>query len=541
MRFGGDFRRFQLNLLFDSNARGSMNFDPFFTASAVSRNGTITSGTGGNAVAELLLGVPDQASVSRSFAGITGNTVTGFRTYSLNYFAQDDWRVRPNLTLNIGLRWEYNSPVIDKYNHMGTFDPTAPGDLRISTPQKQNLYDASKHQFAPRFGFAYTPWGPKTVIRGGYGVFWDDKLLNIHLTPALSPPFLVPLSFQQSTNGLTNINVANPFAGQPGVGAPPASTWLENPFLNGYVQQWSLNVQHELPGAMGLSVGYVGSKGTHLDHQYNANLPQPSAVFLQANRPYPAFGNITVDSASGVSSYNALQASLEKRFSKGLSFLLGYTYSKSIDNGSSWNAGVINVFNFAAERGLSTFDTRNRFVASYTYDLPVGKGHALGGNMPAVANFILGGWQTNGIWRFDDGMPLALSVSNSRALPTYGAQRPNLIGPLTRSDSADWLSQYFANPQNAVTPAPFTVGNAPRTIPTVRAPGTATSALSLFKQFRTPLREGSNLEFRAEAFNALNHPQFAAPNTTVGSSAFGKVTAQANSPRQVQLGLKLYF
>jgi hypothetical protein len=149
---------------------------------------------------------------------------------------------------------------------------------------------------------------------------------------------------------------------------------------------------------------------------------------------------------------------------------------------------------------------------------------------------------TNGIWRFDNGMPISLSVSNSRPLPTYGAQRPNLLNTLTRNNSSNWLNQYFANPQDAVTPAPFTVGNAPREISTVRVPGTATTALSVFKQFRlNVLREGSFLEFRAEAFNALNHPQFAGPNVTVGSSAFGIVTSQANSPRQVQLALKLYF
>ncbi|HEX4594167.1 MAG TPA: TonB-dependent receptor, partial [Bryobacteraceae bacterium] len=322
LKFGGDYRRFQLNLLFDSNARGTMNFDPFYTTSAA--NG----GTGGNSIAELLLGLPHLSSVSQSFAGPTGNTVTGFRTYSLNYFVQDDWRVRPNLTLNIGLRWEYNSPVVDKYNHLGTFDPSVPGDIRVSTPQKQALYDVSKKQFAPRFGFAYTPIA-KTVIRGGYGISWDDKLLNVLLTPALSPPFLVPFSFNPSTNGVPNISISNPFGGAAATGGFPASTWLENPFKNGYFQQWSFNIQRELPSAMGLTAGYVGSKGTHLDHQYNANLPQPSALFLQANRPYPTFGNITVDSASASSTYTALQLSLEKRFSKGLSFLAGYTWSKA--------------------------------------------------------------------------------------------------------------------------------------------------------------------------------------------------------------------
>jgi hypothetical protein len=193
------------------------------------------------------------------------------------------------------------------------------------------------------------------------------------------------------------------------------------------------------------------------------------------------------------------------------------------------------------ERSVSQFDIPQVLQFSYVYQLPLGKGKQFGGNMHPVLDAVLGGWQTNGLWRFDNGMPLALGLSTSRALPTYGGQRPNLVGPLTRNDSANWLNQYFANPQNAVTPAPFTVGNAPREIATARVPGTATSALSLFKQFALPKREGAKVEFRAEAFNALNHPQFNAPNLTVGSSAFGKVTSQANSPRQVQLGLKLYF
>jgi len=190
---------------------------------------------------------------------------------------------------------------------------------------------------------------------------------------------------------------------------------------------------------------------------------------------------------------------------------------------------------------VSQFDIPQVFQFSYVYGLPFGRGKQLGRNWNGFVDGLLGGWQTNGLWRFDNGMPLALGLRTPQALPTYGTQRPNLLGPLKRNDGANWLNQYFANPQNAVTPPPFTLGNAPREISTARAPGTATAALSLFKQFSLPLREGSLLEFRAEAFNALNHPQFSAPNLTVGSLAFGKVTGQANSPRQLQLGLKLYF
>ena len=539
-RFGGDFRRFQLNLLFDSNARGSMNFDPFYTTSPVLKGANIGAGSGGNPIAELLAGTPDLSSVSRSIAGPTGNTVTGFRTYSLNFFVQDDWRIRPNLTLNYGLRWEYNSPVVDKYNHLGTFDPTAPNDLRVSTSQKPELYDASKKQFAPRIGFAYTPFGPKTVFRGGYGIFWDEKLLNIHLTPALSPPFLVPLSFNQSTNGVPNINIANPFGGQAAAGGFPAAVWLESPFKNGYLQQWSFNVQRELPSAMAFTLGYVGSKGTHLDHQYNANLPQPSALFVQANRPYPNFANITVDSASASSTYEALQASLEKRFSRGLSFLLGYTYSKAIDNGSAWNAAVLNVFNFHEERGLSTFDTRHRFVASYTYDLPFGKGRMFGTDWSGVTNALLGGWQTNGILTVQAGNPIDVQVGLTTLTGTNSATRPDLLGN---------PNDFHHDPQLWFNTADFSrnfsgrFGNAGRNV--VIGPGTTDFDFALLKRF--PLfSEQRYLQFRSEFFNLANHPNFDNPNTTLVSPSFGHVLSAGvsdvrTSSRQIQFALRLVF
>lgn len=533
MKFGGDFRRFQLNLLFDSNARGSMNFDPFYTTSG-------PGGTGGNAIAELLLGIPDNSAVSRSFAGAAGNTVTGFRTYSMNYFAQDDWRVRPNLTLNLGLRWEYNSPVIDKYNHLGTFDPSVPGNIRIATSNKPELYDVSKKQFAPRIGFAYTPFGPKTVFRGGYGVFWDDKLLNIHLTPALSPPFLVPLAFTPPTNGVPNIRIANPFGGQAATGGFPGATYLENPFKNGYLQQWSFNIQRELPGAMGLTVGYVGSKGTHLDHQYNLNLPKPSLLFAQANRPYPAFANITVNSASASSTYQALQLSAEKRFSKGLSFLTGYTFSKAIDDGSAWNAAVLNVFNFHAERGRSTFDTRHRFVASYTYDLPFGRGRAFGSNWPAVANEILGGWQTNGIFTVQSGNPVDVQSGLTSLTGTNSNTRPDVTGDPNDidHDPARWFntSVYNNNFRGRF-------GNAGRNL--VTGPGTTDFDFALLKRF--PLfSEERYLQFRSEFFNIANHPNFDNPNVTVTSPAFGRITSAGTqdprlSARQIQFALRLVF
>jgi hypothetical protein len=533
-KFGEDFRRFQLNLLFDSSARGTLTFQPFYTTAAANSN------VGGNSIAELLLGDPYTTSVSRSFAGINANDVTGFRTSSIDFFAQDDWRVTTHLTLNLGIRWEYNTPVIDKYNHLATFDPTVPGDLRTATPQKQNLYTASKHQFAPRFGFAYTPFGDKTVFRGGYGVYWDEKLLNIHLTPALSPPFVVPLSFNPSTNGIPNINLANPYGGT-GTAPIPSATWLESPFLNGYIQQWSFNIQRQLPQDMGLTVGYVGSKGTHLDRQYNANLPMPSPVFSQAKRPYPNFANITVDSASASSIYDAFQVSLEKKYSKGLSYLIGYTFSKSIDDDSSWNSAVVDPFNFHLERGLSTFDTRNRFVASYTYDIPVGKGRAALANMNAIGQAFLGGWQTNGILTVQSGNPLDPTVGLSTLTGTNSGTRPDVVAGCNPNDFAHSPTEWFnvtCFSRNFIG----RFGDAGRDV--IIGPGTTDFDVSLLKNF--PFKETRYVQFRGEFFNVLNHPNFDNPNVTVTSPSFGRVTsAGVQDPRltsrQIQFALRLVF
>ena len=179
--------------------------------------------------------------------------------------------------------------------------------------------------------------------------------------------------------------------------------------------------------------------------------------------------------------------------------------------------------------------------ASYVYQLPVGRGRRWGNSWNSWIDGFLGGWQTNGIWRFDNGQPLGLWLWGGQPIPTYG-QVPNLLAALKRNTSRDWMNQYFANPEVAVVPPPYALGNAPRSLPNVRLPGTNTAALSLLKQIPlSKLREGAWLEFRLESFNAFNHPQFCGPDTGVNGPTFGLVTCQANSPREVQVALKLYW
>jgi hypothetical protein len=546
IKFGTEVRRFGENFLFDSSARGTINFTPFYTAQVSTTASGVVNAVGGtgNAIADMLLGDVDTASVSRSFVGIEANTVAGLRQTSTNLFVQDDFRILPNLTLNIGLRWEYNAPVTDKYNHLATFDPTFPNstplpDLRVSTPQTPNIYNSSKKEFSPRFGFAWTPFGPKTVIHSAYGLFWDVKLLNVILNSALTAPFLTAYSFNQSTSGIPNISLANSYGGTAGGPAIPSASWVENPFRDGYVQQWNFNIQQQLTQSMGMTVGYVGSKGTHLDRAYDINEPAPTASFTQSLRRYPAYASVTVRSPSASSDYDALQVSLEKRFSHGLSFLSAYTWSKSIDDDSLWNGSVVDVTNFHLERGLSTFDTRNRFISSYTYDLPYGHGRPFGSSSSAFMDRVLGGWQTNGILTIQSGNPLD---------PTTGLQ---LSGTQTgtRPDVTCNPNNFSHDPAQWFNTACFSdnfigrYGTAGRDI--IIGPPTHDFDVALLKRFSLG-KEQRYLQFRSEIFNIFNHPNFDNPSVTETSSTFGKITSAGvqdsrASSRQIQFALRMVF
>jgi len=227
-----------------------------------------------------------------------------------------------------------------------------------------------------------------------------------------------------------------------------------------------------------------------------SSLSSATVTYNQLLKPYPQFSGFSgPDPPMANSIYNSLQIRVEKRFSKGLQLLGTYVFSKSLDNSSvacsctTWLGGATSLQDPNArylERSVSQFDIPHVLQFSYVYQLPFGKGKQLGSNWHGVVDSVLGGWQTNGLWRFDDGMPLALSVSTSQALPTYGSQRPSLLGALTRNNGSNWLNQYFADPQNAVTPAPFTLGNAPREISTARAPGTSTAHFRCSSSFRFP-------------------------------------------------------
>jgi hypothetical protein len=296
--------------------------------------------------------------------------------------------------------------------------------------------------------------------------------------------------------------------------------------------------------------------------QGSADLSGPTIPRWKLYVPYPQYSN---GIGSGISSsfvpwansiYNAVQLRVEKRFSQGMQFEFSYVFQKSLDDSSLGSSGYSFLTggvataegnardpnNLRLDRSLSAFSIPQIAQFSFLYQLPFGSHRKYGANFNSFADALLGGWQVNGIYRVDNGLPIQLGLCGgcSVNLPTYGNQFPNLLAPLQVAGTGN-LNHYFVNPQVAVQPAPYTDGNAPRVLPNARMPGTDNLSASLFKQVPLSFREGARLEVRLEVFNVLNRVQFAAPDANVGDATFGQITAQANQPRQVQLGMKLYF
>jgi carboxypeptidase family protein/TonB-dependent receptor-like protein len=446
----------------------------------------------------------------------------------------------------------------------------------------------------PRSGAAGTgPWGFQGFLQT---TPWLTTLNNDGVTPIdrLSAPFgsTGPIPSPGSSLGALND------IGFDAVG-PVQRVSLRVP----YEQVWSFGFQKELPGKIVLDASYVGKKGTHLyfsgARQFNhlsqqtvdsmtpaqlgdlnnqvpnpflgvitdlhSSLSGPTVTGVQLLLPFPQYTGFLGDAPPLANSmYHALQIRAEKSFSHGLQFLTTYTFSKSIDDASSTDESITflggvsslqNPNNPAGERSVSTFDIPQIWQLSYVYELPVGRGRWLGRDIHPVLNAIIGGWQANGIWRITGGRPILISLSGtfSAPIPTYG-QRPDLVGTLQRasgslSNIAGSGGNYFANatdpsdPNSVLQqPAAFTLGSAPRAVGNVRQPGTNIATMSLFKEFPlTKLREGMRFEFRVEAFNVFNHPNFAGPHSTFGDSDFGTITSTTQAAREMQLGLKLYF
>ena len=468
-------------------------------------------------------------------------------------------------------------------------------------------------ELAPRFGLAYRFWH-NTVFRAGYGIFYNPSAWAAAGTgPGGFDGFtgVTGWPYNYQNDGATPYGfMRNPFPygitlptgsslgvmQQMGLGATGA---LPSDNVPSYTQTWSAGFQRELPGSVLLGVNYVGTKGTHLyfngagdinhlgpwiekatpaqitalqtyvPNPFYGLITDPTSTLSsstitqqQLDLPFPQFTGVTqLFPPRGSSIYHALQVRVQKNMSHGLQFVGNYTWSKVISNSdvssyTTWlggSYGIQDPNNLKIERAVSEYSVPQVLTFGYVYSLPFGRGKQFGSKWNPVVDAVLGGWKTSGLWRFDTGQPVAISLSGGGTpLPTYPGQRPNLLQPLQRNTGANWRTQYFANPGAIQVPAAYTLGTAPRTIPNIYMPGAKTAGLTLMKEFPLGvIHEGTRLEFRVSSFNAFNHPQFGCLNGSIQTSflgsdpttyaGFGKLDCQANSPRELQLGMKLYF
>ena len=547
VKFGGEFLHVQTQIN-DLNATiGRMNFENRFTNLAVG---------------DLLLGLPSQLA-------LTSYTVMDQGQHMQFYFVQDDYRISPKLTANVGLRYEYATPPVEKDNNFANFDP-ASGTMifaKDGSVYERALIHPDRNNFAPRLGFAYTPWS-RMVLRGGYGVFFNHTVRQGREgLLGFNPPYLVDNLLQTSVSGAAAVASAAPFrlvdgypSGllDPNSLAPTVLRRAQDPNQRTpYIQQYNIGVQYELWPDVVLDVAYVGNKGTKLNGFRNLNqravITNPNGSQSAGARPYPAFGDIQWMENRVSSNYNSLQLRLEKRFSQGLSGMLSYTLGEAITDApdhistSGGGAGIdTGVFrepqdgnNLRAERGPAEFDVRHRFVASYIWELPFGRGRKYGSNWSAPMDVLLGGWQLTGIHVLQSGLALTATLGGSTVLNLGGERRarPNLIGDPELPESQRTIDRWFnTDAFAAFSPSPQAFGNAGVGI--MRGPGVANFDFTLAKNFH--ITERRYVQFRTELFNAFNHANFGPPNIARESSGFGQILSAANA-RIIQFGFKFYF
>lgn len=524
LKFGADYHYFTSTFFLDFAARGQFVFGGGYT---------------GDPLGDLLLGLP-----AFSLRGV-GKTDFLFVSKSISEFFEDSWRVKPNLTVTLGLRYEYNVPIVEKKNRLTNFDfSTGKAVQAGQNGLSRATYDPDKNNFAPRIGFSWDLFNNgKWSMRGGYGVFYDLVVINTMLGLRLNPPFFEVDALANSTT--TPVSIEQTFANAAALQLNLSA--FEKNFRDGYVQQWSYGIQHELVHNLLLDVGYVGTKGTKLYRTFDPNQAVLGPGTVASRRPFPAFGPITTVASSADSIYHGLEVRLEKRFSNGLSFLSSYTYSKAIDDSSAefGNNSDGNFpqdsHNLRGERGLSNFDARHRWVLSYIYELPFGPKRKYWNGMTGVAGKMLEGWQLNGIWQFQSGQPYTPIVApdNSNTGEGGNTDRPNIIGNPNTAGGTNCPQTHtpncWVNAAAFQDAAPGTFGDAGRG--SLIGPGLKNIDFSLFKD--TSISEGRMLQFRAEFFNIANHPNFDNPIRTVGPN-FGTIQT-AEAPRQIQFGLRFVF
>jgi len=594
VKFGYDFRRLHADGVDLQNSSGAFTFNNTFSRA----NSNSSSSANGADLADMLLGAPAAAT------GYLPTNLYQFVDYNALYI-HDDFRVSPKLTLNLGLRWEREPGLAETNNNLITgFDTTAANPLGAATGldlkgvfrfagvggQKTTTGNPNLNKFSPRFGASYQLTN-KLVLRGGYGMFWAPTFavgspLNTEGITATTTP-----AASIDGNKTPAINLTNPFptgldrpvgnslGALTGIGKSP--TIFDPNAKSTRVQQFSIDAQYQLAPALVASVGYSGSRTSNLTwttasmnyNQLNPSFWGQGAALTQAVpnpffgkggvqgiagatlarnqllRPYPQFTGVNFNFGSrNMAQFDSMVFKLQKRYSSGVSFLGAYTWSKNFDmsgggpgnNLNGGNSGPQDVYSLSGEYGLSYLHAPHRFTSATTYELPFGKGKAMLSSANYVTNLLIGGWSVNAITTFSTGYPLQIYMNNNgnSALGT-ARQRPNATGvsPEVEGDFGPRIDNWINKAAFVDAPA-FTLGNVTRTI-SMRGPGQANWDLSVFKT--ATVAERLKIQFRAEALNAMNTPLFRAPNTAFGNGSFGKITQQANFPRMIQLGMRIFF
>jgi hypothetical protein len=486
-----------------------------------------------------LLGLPTSSTISSLLD-------LGNRQHVPSAFVQDDYKVNRHLTLNLGVRYDYFSPLIEVNNKQSNFDYRA-AQLIVANRNgaSRGLVTPDHLNFAPRIGLAWSPFeGGETVIRSAYGIFYSGQ--EIRTAAPLQLAYNVPFYYQPFfiSDGITPVlTVTQGFPPLNPLNAiDPPVTSVDTRLKTPYYQQWNFAIQQALPSATSVEIAYAGSKGTHLQVVTDPNqVPVPGPGDVQARRPFPQYNSFTAIQNRGNSTYHSLQLKVEKRYSHGLSFLSAFTFSKAINDLPEICCSFPfpqNSFDLRSEKGLADFDQRFRWVVSFDYELPFGRGRRyLTSNR--VLDLAFGGWHLGGIYTLTSGFPfspfLGYDPSNTGVQTAVRADRiadGNL--PRGQRDPNLWFDI------NAFPlPTGYAFGNSGRNV--LIGPGVNLLDASIRKEFATT--ETQRLEFRAEFFNMLNHPNFAQPDNLIddGAGAAGVITSLALPMRQVQFGLKYRF
>jgi hypothetical protein len=531
LKFGVQSNWLQTNFLSSQQSSGSFTF-----------NGEYTK----NAFADFLLGAASAETLSNW-------SYLSLRTPYTHFYAQDDWKVGKRLTLNIGLRYELSPPPIERRNTISNFDlDTNPGHPELVPAGSQGsgwadraLQGVNHLQFAPRFGFAYALPDNKTVFRGGYGIFYSNIITEGGMqSMEVNPPWNVRIGLQPNSSKPPTLFLDQGFPANSLSLSNAANVQLisyDRSNATPMDQQWNFNIQRQLPGGIVLEVGYYGNKLEHMWRQIDGNPAPPEPGTVNLNREFTSttvpgtqstitLGSVTRIQKDGYSNYNAFQTKIEKRYSKGVTFIASYAWSKTMSLGDA--SGVQNPLDWRADYAPSGQDMRQHFVGSAIYALPFGHGKTYGAHWNRVTDALLGGWSGGPILTVNTGTPVNLSVVGDPS-NTGQQDRPNVVGDwhLANPTVHEWFNTaaFTANTK-------YTYGDAGRNI--LLTPGLVNLDFGAHKTFR--ITERVNAQLRVESFNLTNTPALGAPNAQVGNQLIGQINS-AGAARQNQIGLKVIF